>query len=78
MHNIIRIAKKIIKRTPFRPVHIGDYIRSLYFCQYTKILPMDNFKTVLDTGCGNGAYAVNMALQYPHLSIIGKDIAEIF
>jgi 2-polyprenyl-3-methyl-5-hydroxy-6-metoxy-1,4-benzoquinol methylase len=71
---MVYIAKKIIEGTPFWLVHIGDYIRNLYFLQYLKILPLWKFKTVLDAGCGDGTYAINMALQYPHINITGIDI----
>ncbi|MGB2600314.1 MAG: class I SAM-dependent methyltransferase [Candidatus Omnitrophota bacterium] len=71
MKNIIKI---LINRTPLRLSHIGNYIRRLYFWRSVKILPIKNFKKILDADCGEGHYARKMALRFPWAQVIGMDI----
>ncbi|MHC4122827.1 MAG: class I SAM-dependent methyltransferase [Planctomycetota bacterium] len=71
--------KLILKHTPFYPpVHIGAYIRGLYFWNHINKLPIKNFTKVLDAGCGRGTYAVQIAKMFPHIHVIGIDIRENF
>ncbi len=67
------IAENLLKHTPFYPVHIGNYIRDLYFWKYLKKLPVDKFIKVLDAGCGNGQYAKKMAQKFPWITVIAMD-----
>jgi len=55
---------------------MGSYVRSLYFWNNLKKLPVHQFKTVLDAGCGTGEYAKKLAVKYPHLMIKAYDIKE--
>jgi len=68
------IAKNLLKHTPFYPIHIGNYIRSLYFWKYLKKLPIKNFIKVLDAGCGKGQYAIKMAQNFPWIEVTAMDI----
>lgn len=67
------IAKSLLKHTPFYPVHIGNYIRNLYFWKYLKRLPVEKFTKVLDAGCGKGQYAKKMAQSFPWITMIAMD-----
>ncbi|MFH1776944.1 MAG: class I SAM-dependent methyltransferase [Candidatus Omnitrophota bacterium] len=68
------LIKKILKNTAFYPVHIGEYIRKLYFYNYLHRLPIKNITNVLDAGCGDGTYALWMAHAFPWLQVTGIDI----
>ena len=70
------IAKSLLKYTAFYPVHIGNYIRNLYFWKYIKRLKIKNFIYVLDAGCGGGGYTKKIAIKYPHLKTTGYDIKK--
>jgi len=70
------IAKSLLRHTAFYPIHIGNYIRNLYFWKYIKKLKVKNFIYVLDAGCGRGGYTKKMAMKYPHLKIAGYDIKK--
>ncbi len=35
-----------------------------------------NIQHILDVGCGAGIWAVDVALQYPHISLVGVDISQ--
>jgi len=70
---LIQIIKNILKKTPFEPTHMGDYIRSLYFWKHIRTIPVETFMTILDAGCGDGNYAIKMAFKFPHIKIIGVD-----
>ncbi|PVF91452.1 hypothetical protein CPB86DRAFT_830580 [Serendipita vermifera] len=52
----------------------------LYFCPeiVEKLLyPMDgNQQKVLDVGCGTGTWATDMAHRFPHVSVLGLDLAS--
>jgi len=72
------LAKHILRRTPLYPVHIGNYIRGLHFWREVSRLPVDDFKSVLDAGCGSGHYALEFARRYPHLNIVGYDLQAHF
>jgi ubiquinone/menaquinone biosynthesis C-methylase UbiE len=34
------------------------------------------FQRVLDIGCGSGSWVIEMAQQYPHMSLVGIDISQ--
>ncbi|KAG5642932.1 hypothetical protein DXG03_001849 [Asterophora parasitica] len=34
-------------------------------------------KTIFDLGCGTGAWAMDMAADFPHCSVVGADIAPM-
>ncbi|PVF91453.1 S-adenosyl-L-methionine-dependent methyltransferase [Serendipita vermifera] len=56
-------------------------IGGLYFCPdiVEKLLyPMDgNQQKVLDVGCGTGVWATDMARRFPHVSVLGIDLAPL-
>lgn len=70
------LIKGILKRTPFHTVHIGAYIRNIYFWRCMKKLPVENFVRILDAGCGGGEYAKKLAIKHPHLKINAYDIKQ--
>ncbi len=67
-------AVRWLRRTPFRPIHIGHHIRTLYFRKYLAQLPLTEFHSVLDAGCGNGTYAIPLAAGHPWLTVLGIDL----
>lgn len=67
------IAENLLKHIPFYPVHIGAYIRNLYFRKYLKKLPVEKFTKVLDAGCGKGNHAKKMAQSFPWITVIAMD-----
>jgi len=71
------VIKYFIYRTPFRPVHIGQYLREKYFFRYLQTLPVIQFHKVLDAGCGIGIYTKKLAAVYPHMEVAGLD-AKVF
>jgi len=70
------IIKYFIYRTPFRPVHIGGYLREKYFFRHLGALPVTQFYKVLDAGCGPGIYTRKLAAAYPHMEVTGLDVKE--
>ena len=70
------IIKYFIYRTPFRPVHIGGYLREKYFFRHLQVLPVTQFHKVLDAGCGSGIYTRKLAAAYPHMEVTGLDAEE--
>ncbi len=70
------IIKYVIHRTPFRPVHIDQYLREKYFFRHLQCLPIIQFRKVLDAGCGSGIYTKKLAADYPFMEVVGFDIKE--
>lgn len=70
------LIKKILRRTPFYSVHLGQYLRKKYFFKSLSVLPVESFQHVLDAGCGSGSYALKLAKAYHYLQIEGKDIKK--
>ena len=54
-------------------IHLGQYIRMLYFKREIKSL---QFTTVLDAGCGRGLYTFYLAKRYPQARIDACDLNE--
>lgn len=70
------IIKAFFKKTPFYPVHIGQYLRKIYFFKALRALPIESFCQALDAGCGSGIYTLKLAKRYPRMEVIGKDIKK--
>jgi SAM-dependent methyltransferase len=68
--------RNIIYHTPFKPTHIGYFIRNLYFKKYLRKLPVHQFEKVLDAGCSNGSYALQVAEKFPGLQVTAVDIND--
>ena len=66
--------RKALDRTPFRVVHIGHYIRRLYFRKWMKRIPLESMKRILDAGCGAGEYSLEMAGSHPDLEVEAVDL----
>jgi 2-polyprenyl-3-methyl-5-hydroxy-6-metoxy-1,4-benzoquinol methylase len=69
------IARFFIQNTCFRPVHIGQYVRSLHFRRQCQRLPLRQFRGILDAGCGDGSYALEMAITCPWAEIQALDLS---
>lgn len=70
------IINNILVYTPFYPVHIGQYLRKIYFFKALRALPTESFCQALDAGCGSGIYTLKLAKRYPRMEVIGKDIKK--
>lgn len=70
--------KELVRRTPLYPVHVGKYLRSRYFWREVSRLPVYDFQSVLDAGCGSGHYALEFAWRYPHTKVVGYDLKAHF
>jgi SAM-dependent methyltransferase len=68
------IVELVLRVPPFRPAHMGSYIRQLYFWRNCKALDIKNFENILDAGCGPGDYALSFARKFPWLTVTGIDI----
>jgi SAM-dependent methyltransferase len=68
------IVELVFKVPFFRIVHMGSYIRTLYFWKNCKKLNIKTFTNVLDAGCGPGDYALSFARKFPWLNVTGIDI----
>jgi SAM-dependent methyltransferase len=72
-----QFVRRIIDHTPFRPVHMGDFIRNLYFKKYLRKLPVRQFKKVLDAGCGDGSHALQVGKAFPGWQVTAVDIKDL-
>ncbi len=70
------LIRYFIYRTPFRPVHIGQYLREKYFFRHLQALRVRQCHKVLDAGCGPGIYARKLAVAYPHMEVTGLDTRD--
>jgi 2-polyprenyl-3-methyl-5-hydroxy-6-metoxy-1,4-benzoquinol methylase len=73
---IKNFIRAIIYHSPFRPVHMGLFIRKLYFKKYLRKLPIHRIKEVLDAGCSNGTYALQVGKAFPGWQITAVDISD--
>ena len=71
-----RFLRRIIDGTPFRPVHMGYFIRNLYFKKYLRKLPVHRFEKVLDAGCSNGSRALQVGKAFPGWQVTAMDIKD--
>ena len=71
---IKNIIKTFLRKTPFHPIHMGFYLRRLYFFKTIKLIDMSHINKVLDAGCGNCALAKNIITKYPDILINAYDI----
>jgi len=71
-----KLKNFLLNHTPWKPVHMGPWIRALYFRYYLSIFvkDKDSIKTILDAGCGHGHYTNKLATQFPHAKVDGFDI----
>jgi 2-polyprenyl-3-methyl-5-hydroxy-6-metoxy-1,4-benzoquinol methylase len=68
------IKKFLLTHEPFRPAHMGNWIREKYFVQYVPRYIPRTSKNILDGGCGVGHYARVVAHMFPHANIRAVDI----
>lgn len=71
-------VRLLLQSTRLYPVHIGAYIRELYFWRELRRLPVLKFRRALDAGCGSGCLARELARRYDHLMVVGYDIKAEF
>ncbi len=73
---IASLKKFFLTRTPWKPVHMGPWIRTLYFKHYLKKFVKDEkrVETILDAGCGHGHYTKYLADRFPKGKVQGFDI----
>lgn len=71
-----RIAEFLLKIPPFRLLHMGNYIRQIYFWRSCRKLNMKDFKDALDAGCGHGHYALRFAIKFPWITVTGMDVKK--
>jgi SAM-dependent methyltransferase len=71
-----RLKNFLLKSTSWKPVHMGPWIRTLYFKYYLNafVKDKDSIKTILDAGCGHGHYTNKLALHFPSAKVEGFDI----
>lgn len=69
------IKNFLLSREPFKPAHMGNWIRERYFRHYLKrYVPMGEVRDILDGGCGPGHYAHKVASMFPDARILAVDI----
>lgn len=70
-----RIKDFLLSHEPWRPSHIGLWIRTLYFQTYffRHALSVRSGR-ILDAGCGRGTYAASVARRFPQAEVQGYDI----
>lgn len=69
------VVNSLTKYAVFQPVHIGQYIRRLYFWREVAKLPLKRFQKVLDAGCGPGHYAVEFSQRFPEIKVHGINLS---
>lgn len=67
----------VLSREPFRPAHMGLWIRMLYFKHYLRRFPPEHLESILDAGTGRGTYARFLAKKFPSTKITGIDILPV-
>lgn len=67
-----RLAKLIYK--VFGYTSIGNYARAQVFIKLLKKLPLEQFRQILDLGCGFGEYSFMMAERLPQAQVTAIDI----
>jgi 2-polyprenyl-3-methyl-5-hydroxy-6-metoxy-1,4-benzoquinol methylase len=70
----MRLLRRLIDASWFRPVHLGHYIRTLHFRRQWHRLPWQRFRRILDAGCGQGDYSIWMARTSPEAEVRAVDI----
>ena len=68
------IKSFLLSHEPFRPDHMGEWIRMFYFRHYAPRFFPKNAQSLLDAGTGRGAYAVATADMFPNSHITAVDI----
>lgn len=72
---IKKVKKFLLNHEPFKPMHMGTWIRFFYFKHYLgRRVDLGKVRNVLDAGCGRGYYANYLAEILPESSVVGYDI----
>jgi SAM-dependent methyltransferase len=73
-----KIKNRLLSHEPFKPAHMGYWIRSHYFRHYVRsLIRRQNFVDVLDAGCGTGMYSRMLAIWLPHARIHAIDLLSL-
>lgn len=75
MHLKQLVVNNLTKYPVFQPVHLGQYIRRLYFWREVAKLPLNRFQKVLDAGCGSGHYTVEFSQRFPKIEVDGINLS---
>ncbi len=67
-----KIKNFILSHEPFRPIHMGPWLRIVYFKKNLKKAGRPG--AILDAGCGRGFYSFYLAGVFPDAAIAGYDI----
>lgn len=67
-----RLAKLIYR--VFGYTSIGNYARAQVFIKLLKKLPLEQFRNMLDLGCGFGEYSFMMAERFPRAQVTAIDV----
>jgi len=73
MRNFPRLSKIIY--TIFGYTNIGNYARAKVFLKAIRKLPLQEFKNILDLGCGQGEYTFMLANALKQANITALDIS---
>lgn len=69
------IKNFLLDNEPFKPIHMGMWVRLLYFKYYLKkFIDFSKINYALDAGCGKGYYTKYLAEILPNISVVGYDI----
>lgn len=75
MFMLHQLKSFLLRHEPFRPAHMGKWIRGRYFRHYLrKYVPPEAVRRILDGGCGNGIYVREVAQTFPDAEIFAVDI----
>ncbi|MEK7118123.1 MAG: class I SAM-dependent methyltransferase, partial [Patescibacteria group bacterium] len=74
----LSITKRfLLTHEPFKPMHVGTWVRGVYFRHYIqKYVPLSLIQNALDGACGNGQYAHLIAMLAPQARVKGVDLIE--
>ena len=73
-----KIKNWLLSHEPFKPAHMGYWIRAHYFQWHVSSLARSrNFRYVLDAGCGTGMYSRMLAKWLPNARIHAVDILAL-
>lgn len=72
------IKSWLLSHEPFKPAHIGYWIRSQYFRHYVRpIIKSNHPLNILDAGCGTGMYSRMLAKWLPSAHINAVDLLAL-
>lgn len=74
---IRKLVNYILSHEPFKPAHMGTWIRGMYFRHYLpRFVNFDTLKNTLDGACGNGQYVYLVSRWAPSAHVKGVDLKK--